>query len=398
MALASYADADNEYLARMRNLVSVGDDGMFSIDLAKFAFFNFWDRRMFSDRFVDTFGEPRAPADPITARHYQIAAALQRVFEEVMTALLARLHEMTGLDDVVVSGGSFMNSVFNGKIESSLRSSRALHRGLPGRLGNIDRRRAVHSRAAHRTAAHRVSPPQHNYFGREYSDEECWTVATAYRLPAVRVTDPSRAAAEDLVDGKLIGWFQGRSEFGQRALGNRSILVDPRREDAKDLVNSAVKFRESFRPFAPAILADRVDDYFDCPPGTEVPFMERVFMFKPERRDEVPAVVPRRRLGPPRDGRSDSPPLPGPDRAFRRGDGRAHRAQHQLQPERRTDGRLAGRTPSGRSTRAGSTSCTSATSGSRSRSRSDGRAAGRGSSVGAVTRQDVDRPTDGGPT
>ena len=93
------------------------------------------------------------------------------------------------------------------------------------------------------------------------------------------------------IDGKLIGWFQGRAEFGQRALGNRSILVDPRRDDAKDLVNSAVKFRESFRPFAPAILTERVTDYFDCPPGTEVPYMERVFMFKPEKRDEVPAVV-----------------------------------------------------------------------------------------------------------
>ena len=74
-------------------------------------------------------------------------------------------------------------------------------------------------------------------------------------------------------------------------MGNRSILVDPRREDAKDLVNAAVKFREPFRPFAPAILHDRVTDYFDCPPGTEVPYMERVYMFKPEKRDEVPAVV-----------------------------------------------------------------------------------------------------------
>jgi carbamoyltransferase len=80
-------------------------------------------------------------------------------------------------------------------------------------------------------------------------------------------------------------------EFGQRALGNRSILLDPRRKDGKDVINAAVKFREGFRPFAPAILAERIADYFECPPGTRVPFMERVLMFRPERRQEVPAVV-----------------------------------------------------------------------------------------------------------
>ena len=290
MALASYADAENAYLTRMRDLVSVSDKGMFSIDLGKFEFFNFWDRRMFSDRFVDTFGEARAPSEPIAERHFQIAAALQHVFEEVMTALLTELHEVTGLDDVVVNGGSFMNSVFNGKIESVTPFKRVHIGGSPDDSGtSIGAALYVHAIRTGRRPTD--SPPRHNYFGREYSDDECFAVATAYKLPAERVGDPSRRAAEDLIDGKLIGWLQGRSEFGQRALGNRSILVDPRRDDAKDLVNSAVKFRESFRPFAPAILTERVADYFDCPPGTEVPYMERVFMFKPEKRDEVPAVV-----------------------------------------------------------------------------------------------------------
>ncbi len=290
IALASYADADNEYLPLMRDLVWVSDAGMFSLDLAKFEFFNFWDRRMYSDRFVDTFGEPRQKDGPLTDRHYQIAAALQHVFEEVMSQLLTELYDMTGLDDVIVNGGSFMNSVYNGKIEAMTPFKRVYIGGSPDDSGtSIGAALYVHALRTGRRPTE--EPPGHNYFGREFSDEECHRIATSYKLPAERVDDPAAAAARDLVDGKLIGWFQGRSEFGQRALGNRSILVDPRRDDAKDLVNSAVKFREAFRPFAPAILTERVADYFDCPPGTEVPYMERVFMFLEDKKDDVPAVV-----------------------------------------------------------------------------------------------------------
>lgn len=290
MALASYADAENQYLAPMRELVRVGDGEMFSIALEYFEFFNYWDKRMFSDRFVRTFGEPRAPSDPIAERHEQIAAALQQVFEDSMTALLMELHERTGLENVVVSGGSFMNSVFNGKIEALTPFKRAHIGNSPDDSGtSIGAALYVHGLRTGRRPMEDV--PQHNYWGTGYTDDECIEAATAFKLPHTVVGDPSKAAAQDLVDGKLIGWFQGRSEFGQRALGNRSILVDPRRPDAKDLVNSAVKFREPFRPFAPAILAERVTDYFECPPGMEVPYMERVYPFIPEKGAEVPAVV-----------------------------------------------------------------------------------------------------------
>jgi len=290
MALASYADADNRYLPAMRDLVRIGGEGMFSLELGQFEFFNFWDRRMFSDRFVTTFGPPRASNEPITQRHEEIAAALQRVFEDTMTTLLIELHELTGLDHVVVNGGAFMNSVFNGKIADNTPFQESHIGSAPDDSGtSIGAALYVHALRTGRRPMDDV--PKHNYWGTEYTDEECATAAVAFKLPHTVVDDPAASAAQDLVDGKLIGWFQGRAEFGQRALGNRSILVDPRRTDAKDLVNAAVKFREPFRPFAPAILADRVTDYFDCPPGTEVPYMERVYMFKPERRDEVPAVV-----------------------------------------------------------------------------------------------------------
>src|SRR5262249_3245372 len=123
-------------------------------------------------------------------------------------------------------------------------------------------------------------------------DAECNATADRFKLPNVRVcADPSTEAAADLAAGKLIGWFQGRAEFGQRALGNRSILADARRASAKDEVNAAAKYRESFRPFAPAVLAEHVSDWFECGPDVRVPFMECVLRFRPEKRAAVPAVV-----------------------------------------------------------------------------------------------------------
>jgi carbamoyltransferase len=132
----------------------------------------------------------------------------------------------------------------------------------------------------------------HNYWGPSWDDAECLDVVRRYKIANAEVVeDPSVRAADDLVDGRIIGWFQGPMEFGQRALGDRSILLDPRRPDGRDVVNAAVKFREAFRPFAPAILAERVSEWFECEPDARVPFMERVFLFRPEKRELVPSVV-----------------------------------------------------------------------------------------------------------
>jgi len=130
----------------------------------------------------------------------------------------------------------------------------------------------------------------HNYWGPSYDADILETLHKS-KITFDQLENPSKDAARLLADGQLIGWYQGAMEFGQRALGNRSILADPRRGDAKDLVNAAVKYRESFRPFAPAILAERVHDYFHAEPAGCVRFMERVYQFREEVRDKVPAVV-----------------------------------------------------------------------------------------------------------
>jgi carbamoyltransferase len=289
MALAAYAEPENELTERLRKLIRVEPDGGFELALEYFEHFNMWDRRLYSDRFVREIGAPRRRGEPITKEHEKLAAAMQRVFEETVTKIATALHRRSGLDRIVVSGGCFMNSVFNGKLTQVTPFKECLLSSCPDDSGtSVGAALYLHTL---RTGARRETA-SHSYWGPEYSDEACLDVARRYRLPNVEVvSDPSTRAADDLAAGKILGWFQGRMEFGQRALGHRSILLDPRRKDGRDIVNAAVKFREGFRPFAPAILAARVSDYFECPPGTRVPFMEKVLMFREERRAEVPSVV-----------------------------------------------------------------------------------------------------------
>jgi carbamoyltransferase len=289
MALASYASGENEYCPILRSLLHVHDDGTFEMELDHFEYHNFFDRRMYSDKLVRKLGPARRKGEPLTDRHEKIAAAMQRVFEESTTTILNCLHAQTAIDRLVVSGGCFMNSVYNGKIESLTPFKEVFIGSAPDDSGT-----AVGAALwldAARSGKRAMEAVHDNYWGPAYTDAQCLDVVQRYKLSAEVVADPSARAAKDLVDGKILGWFQGRMEFGQRALGNRSILLDPRRKDGKEVVNAAIKFREGFRPFAPAILAERVHEWFDCAAGVRVPFMERVLQFRPEKQALVPAVV-----------------------------------------------------------------------------------------------------------
>ena len=290
MALASYAFSDNEYLGKMRGLVHLNEDGSFRLNLDYFEFYNFWHKHMYSNKFIDVFGEPREKAGEITVRHQQIAAALQKVYEESVTKILTSLHEQTKNDRVSVSGGCFMNSVYNGKITELTPFKECFISSCPDDSGtSIGAALYLEAvRSGRRCKEHSLG----NSWGEEFSEQQLAEIVREYKIPnAETVTDPSKSAANDLKEGKLVGWFQGRTEFGQRALGNRSILADPRKKEMKDLINSAVKFREGFRPFAPAILADRVSEYFECSNETRVPFMEKIIKIRKEKRDEIPSVV-----------------------------------------------------------------------------------------------------------
>lgn len=295
MALASYGSADgNPYLDRIRGMVTLTGNGGFLLDLNMCGYLNAdsYGPRFYTPLFEETIGlPPRAKDAPITSDHHQLAHALQVVFEESMSHALRHLHAQTGLDDLVLAGGCMMNSVYNGRITDQTPFKRVFIPSCPDDSG-IAVGAALWAEYEAMGAGGTNSRPAHvhNYWGPSYDDEIEATIAR-YKLQAERPADIAQSTAALIADGNLVGWYQGKMEFGQRALGNRSILADPRRAENKELVNNAVKFREGFRPFAPSILSDHVDAYFITDGAGDVPFMERVFPFREDAKGKVPAVV-----------------------------------------------------------------------------------------------------------
>jgi carbamoyltransferase len=289
MALASYGDA-GVYYKKLRGLLNLLEDGRFETDLTYFTYYLFDKQpRMFTLKLEELLGPARQSEMPIQQRHKDIAAAMQRVFEECVTHMLHHLHTATGEDNLVLSGGCAMNSVYNGRVLQNTSFKEVFVSSCPDDSGASVGAALYVCHTLH--GGSESHPQSHNYWGPGYADSEIKETLGKYKIEYEYHENTAKVAARFLSEGKLLGWFQGRMEFGQRALGNRSILADPRNVRSKDLVNAAVKYRESFRPFAPSVLEDKADGWFVIPKGLKVPFMEKVFPVRPERRDQIPAVV-----------------------------------------------------------------------------------------------------------
>lgn len=289
MALSSKHFKNNKYYQRVKSLIKLLPEGGFELDLSYFSYYlgdrNHW----YSSKFANLFGNPRSEDEKLTDNHYELAEALQIVSEEVVVHMLNWLYKKSRMENIVVSGGFFMNSVFNGKILEKTKFKRVFISSCPDDSGT--------SLGAGLYAYNHIFGNKnryeqtHNYYGPGYSNEEIKEVLDKYKIPYKFVKEIEKEAAKLIAEGKIIGWFQGKMEFGQRALGNRSILADPRDPSMKDKVNLAVKYRETFRPFAPSILEERVAEYFECNKEARVPFMEKVFMIKQNKRKLIPAVT-----------------------------------------------------------------------------------------------------------
>lgn len=291
MALAAYGQQEgNGYYPLVRQLVNVLPGGRFELDLTYFTYYLFDAKpTMYSDKLAELLGPPRRRDEPIEQRHTNIAAALQRVFEETCAGMLCHLHAMTGEPNVVLAGGCVMNSVYNGKILDTTPFEQVFISSCPDDSGvSVGAALYLYNCLLHRPERY---PQEHNYWGPKYSPESIEQTLRSFKVSYERQEDIAARAAELLSGGALIGWFQGRMEFGQRALGNRSILADPRDPRSKDQVNAAVKYRESFRPFAPSVLEEYAHEWFELPPGTKVPYMEKVYPVRPDNRGRIPAVV-----------------------------------------------------------------------------------------------------------
>ena len=289
MALAAYEDSNNEYLGKVLDTLQFLPNGTIELDTSYYTQFFQEFGRFYSPKFVAKFGEPRQRDQEIQRRHKKIAAAMQRVMEMALVHMLSSLYEKTGLKNVAVSGGVFMNSVFNGKILRDTAFEKVFISSCPDDSGN-SLGAALYVYNCLLGNQYREEQT-HNFYGPEFSSEEILKTLRNFGVKAEKVSDLENYIAAELSKGKLVGWFQGRMEFGQRALGNRSILADPRDPNMKDKINLAVKYRESFRPFAPSILEEHVEEYFNIDPGVKVPFMEMVYMIKESKRSQIPAVV-----------------------------------------------------------------------------------------------------------
>ena len=298
MGLAPYGKT--RFIDQFRDIIRTEENGQFRLNLDYFRHHSegvemTWDSgspvigRIFSDEFARLFGPPREPGAALTDRERDIAASLQLRLEEVGFHVLNRLHEQTGLTDLGLAGGVSYNSVMNGKFLLKTPFKRLFIQPAAGDSGTA--LGVCYQIYNGILKGERGEVMSGAYTGPDFSNDEILAVLEQSALTYEHYTDRelTKHAAQDISNGLVVGWFQGRMEFGPRALGNRSIVVDPRRGEMKEILNDRIKKREPFRPFAPSILEERVGDYFEQ--THPAPTMLMVYQIKEERRNEIPAVT-----------------------------------------------------------------------------------------------------------
>lgn len=276
-----------EYLDKFREMVQVKSDGSFKLDHSYFGFNK--GNRMYSRKFLRIFGPERLPETAITERHYNIAATLQQFTEEILIKIARNLYDLTGSDNLCLSGGVFLNCVANGKILEKTPFKKIFIQPAAGDSGGA---LGIASYIYHSLfEKQRDYIMKDAYLGPNYTQNYIERILLRQSLKYKKLEDNeiSRFMAEKISLNNIIGWFQGRMEFGPRALGNRSILANPCNPDMKDILNSKVKMRESFRPYAPAVLEDRLKDFFVL--NVESPFMLLAAPVREEKKTIIPAVT-----------------------------------------------------------------------------------------------------------
>jgi carbamoyltransferase len=296
MGLAPYGT--QRYLEEMRGLVHPKGD-VFELGLEFFLHDKegvdmTWDEgspsigRLFSERMEEVFGPAREPGTTLTSEHEDVAASMQAMLEEAYLHLVRALWERTKMPQLCLAGGVALNAVANGRILPETPFEDVFVQPAAGDSGiAVGAAYYVWNQALGRPRAFVMD---HAYTGPGYSDADYERALAAAGLEADRLDDDELFArvAERVAAGDVIGWFQGRMEFGPRALGNRSIVADPRRPDMKDVLNSRIKHREPFRPFAPSILAEATGDWFEQ--DYPSPYMVLVYKTRADKRELVPAV------------------------------------------------------------------------------------------------------------
>jgi len=299
MGLAPYGEP--EHVDDLRRIIRLRPKGRFELDLDYFVHHSKgvemqWENgspemgRVFSDAWSRRFGPVRRPGEPLLDRHRNFARSLQAVAEEVIFHALRHLAEMTDSRRLCLAGGCAYNSVANGKVfEETPFTDLHIHPAAGDAGTAVGAALWIWHRVLGKP---RGAPLENAYLGAKHGDAAVKAALDGAGLEHEWIEDAElrvNRTVDRLAAGDVVGWFQGRGEWGPRALGNRSIIANPRRGDMKDILNARIKHREPFRPFAPSILEERSGEYFE--ESYPVAYMQQVYRIRAEKRDEIPAVT-----------------------------------------------------------------------------------------------------------
>lgn len=305
MGLAPYGEP--VYSDKMDELLAPSGDGGFKLNLDYFQHHKNpigyeWDgdspsvSRLYSDKMEGLLGPIRSNEQALEQHHMNLARSIQDAYERTFFSMLNTLHAKHKADTLTIAGGCGMNSVANGKVHLNTPYKNIYIQSAAGDAGGAIGAALV---ASHKRGANKDFTMSHSYWGPSFGDSQLKDLLSSHQEELeqagcvtqfdLELTDLVDQVSDEIISGHVIGWFQGSMEWGPRALGNRSILGDPRRADMKDILNLKIKRRESFRPFAPSVLAEHVKDWFES--DAPVPFMMKVFQIKEAQREKIPAVT-----------------------------------------------------------------------------------------------------------
>ncbi|MEM6893927.1 MAG: carbamoyltransferase C-terminal domain-containing protein [Bacteroidota bacterium] len=294
MGLAPYGNPT--LVDKVRKLVTLKKDGLWTWDASYFGEVKvvYKDNQpivdpFFTEKFSKLFGEPRKKGEELTQYHKDLAKSVQQVTEEIIFHMASHLQKRTGSKNLCIAGGVAQNSVANGKIIANT-DFENLYIPSAGHDAGISMGSALYH-YHHNLSNARKPSIRSASTGCKFNNDAIETMLKEKGVSYKKLEDKELYdyVTERLIEPAVVGWFQGRAEFGPRALGNRSIIADPRNDKAKELLNLKIKRRESFRPFAPSVLKEYVPEFFEY--TEEVPFMEKVYPIKPEKHDLIPAVT-----------------------------------------------------------------------------------------------------------
>lgn len=286
MALAEFGK--NNYEDKFRKIIDIKEDGSFKLDISYFSFNR--GEKMHNLKFIELFGPEREENSELETRHKDIAASLQKITEEVVLKMALHAYKITGKKKLCLAGGVFLNVTANSRVLNELPFEEVYIQPAAGDAGS-----ALGSALYLYHSVFKNKPNgklENASLGPSYSSNQIEIILKNKKLNYKKINNMSEyceEVAQQIASGKVVGWFQGRMEFGPRALGNRSIIADPRSPNMKDWLNHTIKNREGFRPFGASVLREKVDHFFEF--NSDSPYMLFVANIKPDRLGQIPAVT-----------------------------------------------------------------------------------------------------------